>query len=80
MTELRELAMRIFSLVPSGAESELSTEGFIQTKLRNRLSADRVAKLNAIKTNAHAFRNYECVNDVDNIDDIEDIEDDRRLI
>jgi hypothetical protein len=75
--ELRKLAMRIFSLVPSGAESErnFSTEGFIHTKLRNRLSADKVAKLNAIKTNAHAFRNYECVNVVDDIDDIDDIED-----
>ena len=68
--ELRKLAIRIFSLVPSGAESErnFSTEGFIHSKLRNRLSSEKVAKLNAIKTNSYAFRDYN-LQDVDDIDD-----------
>ena len=59
-----ELSMRIFSLVPSGAESEWN----FSTKLRNRLSADKVAKLSA--TNASTFSNYENVYVVDDIESI----------
>ena len=67
-----------FSLVPSGAESErnVSTEGFIHSKLRNRLSPEKVGKLNAINTKANAFRNYEYVIVVDDITDPDSIDSD----
>ena len=50
---LRNLAIRVFSMATSSAASErnFSTFGFIHSKLRNRLSQEKVKKLVYIKTN-----------------------------
>ncbi|KAH9273338.1 hypothetical protein BASA83_004337 [Batrachochytrium salamandrivorans] len=51
---LREVAINVFSMVASSAASErgFSAMGFVHSKLRNRLSADKVQKLIFIKNNA----------------------------
>mgnify|MGYP002804591960 CR=1 FL=1 len=51
---LRNLAIRVFSMATSAAASErnFSTFGFIHSKLRNRLSPEKVKKLVYIKTNS----------------------------
>ena len=51
---LREVAINVFSMVTSSAASErgFSTMGFVHSKLRNRLAADKVQKLVFIKNNA----------------------------
>ena len=50
---LQDLALRVFSLAASAAASErnFSTFGFIHSKLRNSLDAEKVRKLVYIKTN-----------------------------
>ncbi len=51
---LQDLAIRVFSMAASAAASErnFSTFGFVHSKLRNRLGAEKVKKLVYIKTNA----------------------------
>lgn len=51
---LREVAINVFSMVTSSAASErgFSAMGFVHSKLRNRLAADKVQKLVFIKNNA----------------------------
>lgn len=51
---LQKVALQVFAMPCSSAASErnFSTFGFIHTKLRNRLSAEKVEKLVYIKTNA----------------------------
>ena len=50
---LQNLAIQVFTMAASSAASEwnFSTFGFIHSKLRNRLSPDKVKKLVYIKTN-----------------------------
>lgn len=52
---LQKLALQVFSMATSSSSSErnFSTFGFIHSKLRNHLSADRVQKLVYIKTNTN---------------------------
>jgi hypothetical protein len=56
---LAPIAVKIFSMAASSAASErnFSTFGFIHSKLRNRLGADKVKKLVYIKTNAVQVKN-----------------------
>ena len=51
---LREAAINVFSMVTSSAASErgFSAMGFVHSKFRNRLTADKVQKLVFIKNNA----------------------------
>jgi hypothetical protein len=51
---LRDVAINVFSMVTSSAASErgFSAMGFVHSKLRNRLSTEKVEKLVFIKNNA----------------------------
>ncbi|KAH9129379.1 hypothetical protein AeMF1_000558 [Aphanomyces euteiches] len=52
---LQALALQVFSLPPSSAAAErsFSIQGFIHSKIRNRLQAEKAEKLMFIKFNAH---------------------------
>ncbi len=64
---LSKLALRLFRLVPSSSASErnFSTFSFIHTKLRNRLSSEKVEKLVFVFANSKMLRDCEDVDKVE---------------
>lgn len=84
---LREVAINVFSMATSSAASErgFSAMGFVHSKLRNRLAADKVQKLVFIKNNAPQLMSTHQVgidwgDTDDNEEEEEDINEDECII
>ena len=79
---LQNLALRVFAMAASSAASErnFSTFGFIHSKLRNRLTPEKVKKLVYIKANTLQMsdklcESYECAEDDEELETMEIDED-----